>query len=594
MSARTIFPKLTERLKFIRSLVVTSPYYKTILILSLVSGVLSVFGLPLLIPVLDYMRAGTAGPADEMTLYIERALTTLGLKPHFYTMLGFASLLIISGELLVIFNSYIALKASFILIRDYSKRMFESYLKVNWLWLTSANSGEINYVVMREAEMAATCHLYAQRLVISFIQCLAYFGLALMLSVKSVLLAMVVYGALTVLNIRNANRIREATTTINTIFKKVASVMAGLQQNKKFLKTSLLNRSLVDRTISGIEGIKGGYERVGKRMQSQLGWNFSFMFGFLILLILFNDRLGLDYSSLIVLILVFHRLAPQVNNLSTAYSSLNNYLPMYESVRNRLDDLDANEEDNGTETFDGKSDIRFDHVHFSYPNGNQVINDLNVTVEAQKTIAIVGSSGAGKTTVLDLILGLLKPTSGTIYYGKVPHDRLDLNSLRSRIAYISQEPTLLDGTLKENLTIGAPQASEEMVRDICKKVHLDRVIETLPEGLETNVGENGIKLSGGQRQRVILGRALFLNPKILILDEATSELDSETEKMVQETIKDLSKELTIIIVAHRLSTVKPADKIYVLENGTVCESGTYEQLLEKKGRFHALDSLQRS
>ena len=221
-----------------------------------------------------------------------------------------------------------------------------------------------------------------------------------------------------------------------------------------------------------------------------------------------------------------------------------------------------------------------------------VIKHADIEIRPLCATAIVGGSGAGKSTLLDLFLGLLKPDSGVIYYGDIHHKDLDITTLRNKVAYVSQETTLLDGSLLYNLTITNPEASEAEIKDACSKAQINEMINELPDGLDTEIGENGIKLSGGQRQRVVLGRALITNPEILILDEATSQLDSETERFIQQAIKKLHKKLSIIIVAHRLSTVKFADTVYVLEKGRISEHGTYAELLKKKGRLYELDELQ--
>ena len=221
-----------------------------------------------------------------------------------------------------------------------------------------------------------------------------------------------------------------------------------------------------------------------------------------------------------------------------------------------------------------------------------VLKNVNLEINPLSSIAIVGGSGAGKSTLLDLFLGLLKPTSGVVHYGDIHHEELDIETLRGKVAYVSQDTTLLDGSLLYNLTITNPEVNETEVKDVCRKAQLNDFINKLPEGLATEIGENGIKLSGGQRQRVALARALMTNPEILILDEATSQLDSETERFIQQAIKELHKKLTIIIVAHRLSTVRFADTVYVLEKGKIVEQGTYVELLEQKGRLYELDELQ--
>ena len=179
-----------------------------------------------------------------------------------------------------------------------------------------------------------------------------------------------------------------------------------------------------------------------------------------------------------------------------------------------------------------------------------------------------------------------------IYYGDIHYKDLDITTLRNKVAYISQETTLLDGSLLYNLTITNPEASEAEIKDACSKAQINEMINELPDGLDTEIGENGIKLSGGQRQRVALGRALMTNPEILILDEATSQLDSETELFIQKAIKGLHGKLTVIIVAHRLSTVRFADMVYVLEKGEIVEHGSYDELLQQKGRLYELDALQ--
>jgi ATP-binding cassette subfamily B protein len=169
---------------------------------------------------------------------------------------------------------------------------------------------------------------------------------------------------------------------------------------------------------------------------------------------------------------------------------------------------------------------------------------------------------------------------------------LNINTLRNKVAYVSQDTTLLDGSLRYNLTITNPEVSNTVVKNACSRAQINQLIDELPDGLDSEIGENGINLSGGQRQRIALGRALVNNPEILILDEATSQLDSETERFIQQAIIGLHKKLTIIIVAHRLSTVRFADTIYVLEKGRIVEHGSYAELLEQKGRLYALDVLQ--
>jgi ATP-binding cassette subfamily C protein len=313
---------------------------------------------------------------------------------------------------------------------------------------------------------------------------------------------------------------------------------------------------------------------------------------FIILFFLLHSYLNINLSELIILLLVFNRLAPQFSSLSSNYTRISERIPIHQSLNNRIIELKENKEVTGTKDFVFLKPIRFENVSFGYNKDKMVLKNVDVEIQSLCATAIVGGSGAGKSTLLDLFLGLLKPSSGVINYGNIPYEELNISTLRNKVSYVSQETTLIDGSLLYNLKITNPEASETEVRDACSKAQINELINELPDGLNTEIGENGIKLSGGQRQRVALGRALMTNPEILILDEATSQLDSETERFIQQAIKKLHTKLTIIIVAHRLSTVKFADTVYVLEKGKITEHGTYAELLEKKGRLFEFDVLQ--
>jgi ABC-type multidrug transport system fused ATPase/permease subunit len=406
------------------------------------------------------------------------------------------------------------------------------------------------------------------------------------------MLALVLYMALFFLNAWNSEYVRKLSEQFNELFKKIANATVNLLQNKKFFKSSMLLDAFLMRVFDYVDETVRVKKLIILREELQTLWTFLATFSFIVLLMGFRNILSIGFSELLVLLLVFMRLGPHFNSLSTAYLALNEQIPIHQSVEKRLKDLGENKEVLGTEVFNYDKPIRFRDVSFKYPDGKHVINKISLEVDPFQSVAFVGSSGAGKSTILDLLLGLLKPDSGKICYGEIQHDRVDTGTFRKSIAYVSQETTLLDGTLLENLTIGCRYVNEETIADMCKRVHIDRLISKLPDGIHTEIGENGIKLSGGQKEMVAIARALLMKPKILILDEATSELDSETEQLMQEAIKGFSHEMTIVTVAHRLSTVKSADKIFVIENGAICEAGKYEELLKKKGRLYYLDSLQ--
>lgn len=241
-----------------------------------------------------------------------------------------------------------------------------------------------------------------------------------------------------------------------------------------------------------------------------------------------------------------------------------------------------------------KGAVKFENIHFYYPSRSDIEVLKNVSFEALpgQQIALVGSSGSGKSTIASLIQQFYLPVSGKIYFDHRPAAEYDLTDLRSHMAYVPQEVILFGGTIRENIAYGKPDATEEEILAAAKSANALEFINSFPQKMETIVGERGIQLSGGQRQRIAIARAVLRNPTILILDEATSSLDSESERQVQEALDRLMKNRTSIVIAHRLSTIRNADKILVLDRGEIKESGTHDSLIASSGLYKHLSQLQ--
>ncbi|MEE3343398.1 MAG: ABC transporter ATP-binding protein [Bacilli bacterium] len=231
--------------------------------------------------------------------------------------------------------------------------------------------------------------------------------------------------------------------------------------------------------------------------------------------------------------------------------------------------------------------IEFKNVSYSYTNGKNIINDLSFNIKAQSSIALVGESGTGKSTIIKLIMGLIKYDNGSILIDDKELSTLNLNSFYDNVTYVSQEAPIFDGTLRENL-IFDKEIDDEKIIDVLKLVSLDKLYQKLEDGLDTELGEKGIRMSGGERQRVALARLFFDDSKIIILDEATSAMDNITEKIVMNNIVKTLNNKTLIIIAHRLETIKDVDTIYLLQDGMIKEQGKYKELLDKNGYFTKL------
>ncbi|WP_277678323.1 ABC transporter ATP-binding protein [Gracilibacillus dipsosauri] len=236
--------------------------------------------------------------------------------------------------------------------------------------------------------------------------------------------------------------------------------------------------------------------------------------------------------------------------------------------------------------------IQFQHVDFSYDQYQRVLKDISLKVNPGETVAFVGPSGAGKTTICSLIPRFYDVDSGSITIDGIDIRKMTKKSLRDQIGIVQQDVFLFTGTVRENIAYGKKEATEKEIIEAAKKAHLDEVIASLPEGYDTQIGERGLKLSGGQKQRLAIARTFLKNPPILILDEATSALDTETERLIQQSLDQLAENRTTLVIAHRLATIRDADRVVVVTKDGIAEEGTYQELLARDGVFARLHAIQ--
>jgi subfamily B ATP-binding cassette protein MsbA len=319
--------------------------------------------------------------------------------------------------------------------------------------------------------------------------------------------------------------------------------------------------------------------------------------GLCVLVVVAYEKKG-DLSAILPTFSLFAfglmRIMQRMSPLYTYGMELAHYLP---SV-NIVVDLIRHKADvrRGGKKFTGlKKGIEFRNVSFSYPNvpHNKVLDSVTFKIESSQFIAIVGPSGSGKSTVADLILGLYSPSEGSIVIDdSEPLSCFEISSWRSRIGFVGQETILFNGSIKENIAFADSNIDIGRVKEAAKLANAHGFILKLPNGYDTEIGERGQKLSGGERQRLAIARALYRNPEIIILDEATSSLDTKAEKEVQKAIENLGGRKTLIVIAHRLSTITKADRIYVLWDGRIIEEGTHYELIEKEGAYLELSKKQ--
>lgn len=281
-----------------------------------------------------------------------------------------------------------------------------------------------------------------------------------------------------------------------------------------------------------------------------------------------------------------------IRHLSSLNGATSRVRVAAESIFEMLDELE--EQDPGkNELKEIRGDVCFERVSHQYAGADKPsVKVFSLEVKAGETVALVGASGAGKTTLINLIPRFWVPSSGEIYFDGIAQSSVTLKSLREQISLVSQDVILFDDTIAANIAYGNETATREQIEEAARAAYLMPFVETLPKGLDTQVGEAGSKLSGGQKQRISIARALLKNAPILLLDEATSALDTESEKYIQKSLDELMKGRTTFVVAHRLSTIIGADKIVVMKNGQICEVGRHDELLQKKGLYEHLYNIQ--
>jgi ATP-binding cassette, subfamily B, bacterial MsbA len=368
--------------------------------------------------------------------------------------------------------------------------------------------------------------------------------------------------------------------------------LSGIRVIKAFLAEGLLRKKFT--------GINDRLFRIRNKMNARrdLASPLTEVLGVVVLAVILyiGGILAIQYHSfpgndLLAYIAVFALIINPAKNLSTSFFNVQRGAAAIERVEDLLNEPLA-VEDNGTlELVDFSSGITFKNVNF-YHGDHHILKNINLSLPKGKTIALVGSSGAGKSTVADLVPRFHDVFAGELLIDNENIKDYSLRSLRSHISIVTQEPILFNDTIANNISLGKPDATKEEIENAAKVANAYNFIKQKEHGFETNIGDRGGKLSGGERQRITIARAVLKNPPILILDEATSSLDTESERLVQDAINNMMQNRTSLVIAHRLSTIRHADEIIVLQKGEIAERGTHEQLIAAKGIYHRLVEMQ--
>lgn len=351
-----------------------------------------------------------------------------------------------------------------------------------------------------------------------------------------------------------------------------------LDKEKHFFEEYLSNHKKMARSTATIFSINQSSAKAIEVVSV-----FSILLILTIAILNHNNQQGI-LNIMTFFLVASYRLLPSLNKMLISLNNIKGFQYVFE-ILNAFKTKDASNESEQNASIQFNEKINLEKISFQYPHGDkQILKDFSLQIKKGETIGVIGTSGSGKTTLINVILGFLKPTEGNILLDEVKVDEHNLVAFRNHIGYVKQNVFILDGNILENIALGVPENEIDMdkIDSAVKMAKLDSIVNVLPKGLKTHIGEQGSKLSGGQKQRIAIARALYHNAQILIFDEATSALDNETEKEITEAIETLIGSKTMIIVAHRYSTLKNCNRIIEMKDGKIINTMTYEQLIQSK------------
>jgi len=549
----------------------------------------------LLLPLLSRMGIAPSGSQGAVIGHIESALAVIGATSPSAILAVIIAIALIQTALSVALTWWTALLA-----RHYQSQrqleLFGAIMRAKWSFIADKKAGEITNAIVTETERLGGAFTMGLSLLASGVVTIVYIVLSLMIAWQ-VTLTLIAFAAVAGLAMsRFYVKTYAAGRSLAPLNAELQSVLTEHFAGAKFIKAS----AGVDRATARIESLVGKLEKTYAFANSLPGTIRSILeatglIGLAVIFVLGNRWMGVAAGNVVIVLALFGRLFPRITTLQAHLHHLSWNVHAIEVI----DDLQAAAEAEAERKDDSKTPIEVAMPTTLTVRGLRVkfgerlgLDRVNLTLPIPGVLAIVGRSGAGKSTLVHALLGLVEADAGSICLGNYDFASTPLQAWRHTIGYVPQETMLFHASIRDNLTLVNPAASEAEIKTAVRRAHADEFIEAWPGGYGTIIGDQGVKLSGGQRQRLGIARALLGNPVLLLMDEAMSALDAESEAELLQTIETLRKEMGILIVAHRLAAVRGADSICVMDHGRIVESGTWDELMARQTRLHALAEAQ--
>lgn len=568
-----------------------------IIVLGVVAAVLEGAGLSFILPIVEIVQApgDPAANADGVMQAFVTAYQALGIPFTLgFVVVGVAVVMTARYTMSFVVAWFRAALRTYY-IRDLQMRAFGSALEAQIEYFDEEGSDDILNAIVTQTNYAGRAIQSVVGLTETLFLSLAYLLIALLIAPTLTIFALVALGGLTVL-LRNVVEpgytIGEQVAEANE--RRQEAAQAGTQGIRDIRIFGLADELYEDFTdaIDQFTDSQIILRRNEAAIQNfySLGVAVS-VFVLIYLALTFAD---LSVGALGVFLFAMFKLGPMVSSLNSQFYNLENDLPHLVRTQQFIRELEGREEPNEPvrEVPPEVDHVEFDDVRFSYGDEEQVLRGVDFGVEKGEFIAFVGQSGAGKSTIVSLLARLYEVDEGEIRANDVPIEEMDIDEWRDRLSIVRQSPFIFNDTLRYNLTIGNRDVTQTELDHVCEIARVDEFFDDLPNGYETLLGDDGVRLSGGQKQRVALARAVLEDADLLVLDEATSDLDSNLEQEVQAAIEAMDRDYAMITIAHRLSTVKNADRIYTMDDGEVTEVGTHNELLNNGGQYKDLYTIQ--
>jgi ATP-binding cassette subfamily C protein len=583
-----------KSLRFFATIYRRAPLKVTLSVLMIfVVGGLDGVGFALFLPLIEVFTKGTGTHVSSGLQAVRDAVARLGIPMTLPAILALIVAVFGVKNVLLYISKWFTEKIGIGFYIDMKKRIVAGAMRADWNFFLREKVGALTNAVDAQTLNLAQAFRQALQVVSESIHLAVYCALAVwvswqmfLISVAGGALCYLLLGRFVTLTRRNAQKIVAVRSESQGL---VIENFSGM----KYIKGNQMEKERSKRMFGSFDELKDR-ELQNQKYNVVMDTAPDFVMACLMSLFLLASYylVKVPMENALVLMMILYRGGRRLTILQLVLQRLANHLPSYDFCEEMLRRTRASRERAGGLPFEGlRAGIELRDVTFAYAD-EPVVSGLSLRFKKDQLTAVIGRSGSGKTTILDMLLGFLRPEKGAVLVDGANLESLDLASWRRRIAYVPQDAFMVHGTIEENIRLGSADAPAEELERCSKLAHAHEFIQKQAKGYQTVIGDRGIRLSGGQRQRIALARALLKKPQILLLDEATSALDNESERMVQEAIRELKGSLTIIVVAHRFSTIKDADMIYALDGGKVAESGRAAELSGRDGVFGKLYALE--